>query len=258
MKRFFAEYRNDYSTYTFSYAAYCVKETREEVPAIYAEGFLPYTGRQDIDADVFYMARSLRVDLARFEDTSENRRVDRLASPLNIVFDVTPKADFDTASPVFTTFCTEYAEERFSGGSMETARLNYILSRDLLTHIFTFRAQEKTLGYVFTVIEGGILHYWYSFFDTATLQTFPLGKWMMWRTLRWAKERGLQYAYLGTCYQLKALYKVRDHKGCEFFDGMGWNDDTKLLKTLCNADSEPPPTADLFKQIDHPIQARYL
>ncbi|MCX6379550.1 MAG: hypothetical protein NT023_08750 [Armatimonadetes bacterium] len=68
----------------------------------------------------------------------------------------------------------------------------------------------------------------------------------------------MQYAYLGTCYQPKALYKVRDHKGCEFFDGTGWNDDKTLLKTLCNADSEPPASADLFKQLEHPIQARYF
>lgn len=257
MKRFFAEHRNDYATYTFSYAAYCIKETQEEAPAIYAEGFLPYTGRQDIQADVFYMARSLRVDLSRFEDTSENRRVDRLAAPLEITQEVAAKADFDAASPHFIRFCADYAAERFSGGSMEDARLKYVLSRELLTHIFTFRAQESVLGYVFAVIEGDILHYWYSFFDADALQTFPLGKWMMWRTLRWAKESGLRYAYLGTCYQPKALYKARDHKGCEFFDGTGWNDDMKLLKALCSSDPEPPAAADLFKLLDHPMQPRF-
>ena len=137
---------------------------------------------------------------------------------------------------------------------MDAARLRYVLSRELLTHIFTFRSAGKPLGYVFAVCEGEILHYWYSFFDTTYMQTFPLGKWMMWRTLRWAKEQGLRYGYLGTCYQPKALYKVRDHKGCEFFDGMGWSSDLKVLKALCTADSEPSAYADTFKQREHPLQ----
>lgn len=58
----------------------------------------------------------------------------------------------------------------------------------------------------------------------------------MWRTIRWAMEQNLDYVYLGTCYKTKALYKIRDHKGVEFFDGVRWNDDMKLIKHLCKRD----------------------
>ena len=135
MKLFCSEYRNDYASYTFSYALYALKESMEEVPEIYAQGFLPYTGRLDLPADLFYRARSLRVDLANFALSSENRRVLRLSADLNIEIEVQRKADFDTQAPAFVAFCTDYAQERFTGGSMTPERLQYVLSREILTQI---------------------------------------------------------------------------------------------------------------------------
>lgn len=245
MKIFYSEYQTDYTTYTFSYAIYCEKEKNSELPEIYEKGFLPYTGNYQIDSDIFYMARSLRVNLANFEDSSENRRVDRKIAELNIQLEITEKSKFDLQSTEFQQFCTEYAEERFSGGNMASDRLDYVLSRGLLTHIFIFKTDNQVLGYVFTALENGVLHYWFSFYDIEYMK-YSLGKWMMWRVIRWAKDNGLNYCYLGTCYKEKALYKVRDHKGTEFFDGAKWNADSELLKRLCKSDEEKK-AADLFK-----------
>lgn len=249
MRVFFSECAVDYSTYTFPYAVYCLKERQEELPAIYAQGFLPYTGMLSLAPEVFYLARSLRVDLSRFADTSENRRVDRKAAELQVTLRPAPKSEINTAGPALREFCTGYAEERFAGGTMDDARLAYVLSRDTLTHILEFTSGGKLLGYVFASVEGEMLHYWYSFFDTEYLSRYSLGKWMMWRTIRWAQEQGLRYVYLGTCYKGKGLYKARDHKGVEFFDGMGWNPDVKLLAELCHRDDEAGrEEPDLFKQ----------
>ena len=52
-----------------------------------------------------------------------------------------------------------------------------------------------------------------------------------------AKNQKINFVYLGTCYGKKALYKVRDFKGIEFYDGNGWNNDVKILKKLCKEDS---------------------
>ena len=246
MKILFSEHQADYSSYTFSYAVYCVKEHQEELPDIYARGFLPYTGDPDWQGEVFYLARSLRVNLAEFRTLSENRRVDRKMEPLQADMIVQPRQDVDTAHPEFLSFCTRYAEERFASGSMDTQRLRYVLSRDLISHIFTFRTAEQTLGYVFAVLSGNLLHYWYSFYDTGYMRSHSLGKWMMWKVIDWAQARGLDYVYIGTCYREKSLYKVRDHKGAEFFDGIRWNTDLELLKQLCRTDESPRPQ-DLLK-----------
>jgi arginine-tRNA-protein transferase len=104
----------------------------------------------------------------------------------------------------------------------------------------------KPVGYVFLVSQGYCIHYWFSFFDLNQMANFSIGKWMMWKSISLAKEEGIKYIYLGTCYGTKSLYKVRDFKGVEFFDGVGWNNDTALLKKLCKSDDETPQK-DWFK-----------
>jgi len=230
MKIFFSENQPDYSTYTFNYAVYCIKETQNELPDIYNQGFLPYTGNLKIEADIFYLARSLRVNLDQFKDTSENRRINRKIEDLAIEIHVHKKMDFDTENPVFFDFCMSYAADRFSGNAMTPERLKYVLCKETGSHILSFTSNGKALGYVLAGIEGNALQYWYAFFEQEYMRSHSLGKWMMWRTIHWAKDNGLAYVYLGTCYGKHSLYKVRDHKGLEFFDGSKWNVDAKLLK----------------------------
>ncbi len=253
MKIFFSENQPDYSTYTFNYAIYCIKEAQSELPTIYNQGFLPYTGNLKIEADIFYLARSLRVNLAQFKDTSENRRINRKIEELAIEIQVHKKADFDTEDLTFFAFCMNYAADRFSGNAMTPERLKYVLSKETGSHILSFTSNGKTLGYILAGIEGNAFQYWYAFFDQAYMRSHSLGKWMMWRTIHWAKENDLSYVYLGTCYGKHSLYKVRDHKGLEFFDGHKWNADDKLLKTLCKTDNETIDK-DRFKLLENPNQ----
>ena len=246
MRVLFSEYQTDYTSYTFSYAVYCQLETPHEVPEIYDRGFLPYTGDLSISENYFYLARSLRVDLARFTSLSENRRVDRKIQPLKIDMTVVGRSDFEASDEEFVQFCQAYAEERFAGGAMSAERLAYVLDRQLITHVFRFATSDKTYGYVLAVVAEGMLHYWFSFYDTDYMRSHSLGKWMMWKVIDWAQQQGLSYAYIGTCYRPKSLYKVRDHKGAEFFDGRGWNTDVAFLKELCQHD-EDNKTTDMFK-----------
>jgi len=196
------------------------------------------------------------VDLERFEDTSENRRVDRKAAPLELTLEAHPRAEFDLADPRFRAFCTGFADERFSGGTMSAERLDYILGRETLTHVLTIRSRGERLAYVFTALSPGMLHYWFAFYDTQYLVSHSLGKWIMWRTIHWAREQGMRHVYLGTCYTEKALYKVRDHRGVEWFDGVGWSQDLDALKKLTAMDAEPrdrdllkPPWTDVSRSI---------
>ena len=246
MKIFFSENKVDYSTYTFDYAIYCLKESQAELTEIYEKGFLPYTGNLDIEGDIFYLARSLRVDLERFDDTSENRRVNRLVEPLDVQLEVIKKEDFDLNAPEFLSFCQEYISQRIGDDNMSMERWQYIISRETGTHIFRFTSEGKLLGFVFAALNNEMLHYWFAFFDTEYMRTHSLGKWIMWRVIRWAKDNNLKNVYLGTAYKASALYKIRDHKGLSFFDGSGWNKDVDRLKELCKTDLEPK-VADEFK-----------
>ena len=251
MKIFYAENQPDYATYTFNYAIYCIRETKDELPAIYNKGFLPYTGNPKIEPEIFYLARSLRVDLDLFGDTSENRRIDRRITPLSIQLTVKEKSNELISDTAFFNFCMDYAGDRFSGNAMTSERFKYVLGRATGNYLFSFTFGEEALGYVLAAIEGDSLHYWYAFFNQNYMKSHSLGKWMMWKTIHWAKAEGLKYVYLGTCYGNHSLYKVRDHKGLEYFDGSSWNGNIKLLKELCKTDNQEIDR-DRFKLLADP------
>ncbi len=254
MRIFFSESQPDYGTYTFNYGVYCLQESEDEVPQVYLQGFLPFSGSLGMRSGVYYLARSLRVDLERFADSSENRRVDRKVVELGVEVEYLTKELVCADDPAFMPFCAEYAAARM-GDAMSLDRLRYIVELPLGNQVFRFSAHGRPVGYVLTAVYGPMLHYWFSFFDTDLMQTHPLGKWMMWYVIRWASEHGLKHVYLGTAYGDKALYKVRDHRGLSFFDGAGWNSDMELLKSWCKSDGQMGPV-DRFKQA--PDLNRYL
>lgn len=244
MKIFRSESFVDYSTYTFNYATYCIKENTSEIPEIYAKGFLPYSNDIDLKHETYYLARSLRVDIESFTTSSENRRVAKKIAVVNPTFKITPISEFDILEKSFQTFCLDYGKQRFSEG-LNAERLNYILKSKSISHIIEFVIDNKKVGYVITIIENGTLHYWFSFFDLE-YQNYSLGKFMMYSVIHWASENNFKYVYLGTCYGEKSLYKVRDFKGLQYFDGNQWNSDNKLLKVKCKSDKSFDK--DEFKQ----------
>ncbi len=244
MKIFRSESFVDYKTYTFNYATYCIKEDQSELPEIYGQGFLPYSNNVNLKEETYYLARSLRVDLSAFKESSENRRVSRKIETLQPSFEVLPIDDFNVKDPEFKAYCLEFANQRFSE-SISMERLDYIMQSKSISHVFQFKIAEKTVGYVISIIEQGSLHYWFAFFDL-DLQAFSLGKWMMFSVIKWAFEQKLNYVYLGTCYGEKSLYKVRDFKGLCYFDGNQWDYDMKTLKQKCKSDTAF--STDEFKQ----------
>jgi arginine-tRNA-protein transferase len=247
MKIFYSEHNKDYTSYTFDYAVYAMMEKRSEVPEIYDKGFLPYSNDPKDPREIFYMARSLRVNLKQFKDSSENRRVDRKLASLGLIPEIQPVSSFNLKDSHFQELCIKYAVRRFSGKSMTKERFDYITSRGTLSHIISFSAKnEKPAAYVFCNIEDKILHYWYAFFNADLLASVPIGKWLMWKTIDLAKSMDLNHVYIGTCYGEKSLYKVRDFKALSFFDGEKWNSDMQLLKSWCKSDDQPLAT-DRFK-----------
>ena len=250
MKIFFSESIPEYQSYTFNYGIYCIKESNHELTKIYESGFLPYSGSTTLSYEVFYLARSLRVDLDRFDDTSENRRVNRKIEPLNIKLEVLDKKQLLATDAGFLPFCVNYINSRI-GEAMTAVRLDYILRLTSGTHIFRFTKDHEVVGYVLAVIDSQIVHYWFSFFDLELMKTHSIGKWMMWSVISWAREHQKKQVYLGTAYGEKALYKVRDHKGLSFYDGNGWNQDMDLLKEWCKTDQDRNAT-DRFKLAEDP------
>lgn len=241
MRVFYSEYLKDYSSYTFSYAPYCLFESREKITEIYDAGFLPYTGNPEIEHHIYYMARSLRIPLERFSPGSENRRVFR---KMNGYVVESEWCDMEKIAEDedFRRFCLNYCDRRFSEGVMTPSRLDYILHSPFATGVIRYSIDGRRAGEVLISHNEDILHYWYCFYELEAFEDLPLGKLIMTDVIRQAAEKGYSYIYLGTCYGTEALYKVRDFRGVEFFDGSRWRTDLETLKAWCKADGIPLPS----------------
>ena len=155
---------------------------------------------------------------------------------LDISYKILDKSEFKH-SREFKNFCLNYSKERFSNKPLSRERLDLILIRENYNKIFIFYRKNNPIGYVLTYTNKNIIHYWFSFYDTKFMKDFSLGKYIMEQVIFYAKNQKINFVYLGTCYGKKSLYKVRDFKGIEFYDGNGWNNDVKILKKLCKEDS---------------------
>jgi hypothetical protein len=261
MKVFVSECTPHYGSYTFPYAIYCVAESQDELTAVYNGGFLPYTGNWQQGTafahNVFYLARSLRVDLQQFRLSSENRRVLRRAGDDVVCGEPLALASAEGAALVgsqsFSDFCCAYADKHFVGNSMSAERLRFVLSRSAATHLFRFgrRASNDAapLAYVLAMIRPGeCLHYWFAWLDDTAMQSMHIGNVAMLRVLQWAQNEGLKHVYLGTVYHEKALYKVRPFSGVQWFAGSHWSSDVAELKRRCALDGAPLASGDYFKE----------
>ena len=79
VKLLFSEQKSDYEHYQFPYAIWAVPEAGETPADIFNAGFLP-SSRQ---LDRFYLCRQVRVNLAKFKVSSENRRILRKGESIN-------------------------------------------------------------------------------------------------------------------------------------------------------------------------------
>lgn len=224
MKLFSSELGSNYDTYTFGYTNYALREASDSLTAIYEKGFLPYSGSREV-RNVFYMARSARVVLSQFSQTSENRRI---AKKFDGVFTKKriERKDF-IADESFYTFCLTYFAAQH-GAVMPRERLVHIMECALITHVIEYQKGEDKAAYVLEVETENMAHYWFSFYALEYAKQ-SLGLWLMQDAVLHAKQRGLSHYYLGTVYGEKALYKT-NFEPLEWWNGAVWNTDVKILK----------------------------
>ena len=217
--------RQDFSTYIARPDTQFIEREQESLQELYALGYLPHSGTKNLN-NVFYSARSARVLVSTFELTSENRRI---ARKFDGQFTKERIKDF-IPDEAFYTFCTTYFATKHGPQAMPRERLEHLMHCDLISSTTIYRKAGTVAAYVLEVEDGTMSHYWFSFYDLAYAKQ-SLGLWLMLDALRDAKERGIEYYYLGTVYGDKALYKT-NCKPLEWWDGEKWNNDISLLKEL--------------------------
>ena len=105
MKTILSEGNIDYKNYKFGYTVNCVLEKTDNIEKVFSRGFLPYTGDINNSKEVYYMARSIRINLNHYERLSENKRIIKnVKSKFNIKFELQEKKTFNHDKD-FKDFC---------------------------------------------------------------------------------------------------------------------------------------------------------
>lgn len=225
MKLFFGEFAPNYSKYHFPYQVWLKREENDSVDKIYDNGFLPIRSLPE----VYYLSRSVRVDLSKFELSSENRRILKKTEEIS---SKTMNLNEFSYTPQIQKFCKDYTVGKLGKDVLPTSAIRAIFTSGVYNGLMEFKqtTEQKTIGLAVLYNSSSLVHFAHSFYDIE-YPNKDIGARMMLEAILWAKDNGKQFAYLGTCYQESALYKTQ-YSGVEFFNGFRWSDNIEELKEI--------------------------
>jgi arginyl-tRNA--protein-N-Asp/Glu arginylyltransferase len=232
MKLLFSEQNSDYEHYQFPYAIWAVPEEGETPSDIFDAGFLPSSR----NLDLFYLCRQVRVNLAKFKPSSENRRILRKGAGIEVKLMPRDKYDY---TPEHRQFFKTYADIKFGKDVMTLERLDALFAAQIISHLLVFTDTEHggEVGVATLYLEGRALAFYYYAFYDLNYYARNLGMFMMTSAVALFAERGFKHLYLGTCYSRNAMYKTQ-FAGAEFFNGFRWSDNLDELKFIIRRDKQ--------------------
>ncbi len=208
--------------------------TDTNINSLYNEGFL-FTR---IGKGILHQTRSVRVDLSKFELSSENRRILRKTEPITYTLSPIPYHlySWEIGKMGKDFYETKFGEKTFSANKIKELMTDE--SKSNFNEVFIYglnqESEIRNVGYCVALETSEILHYCYPFYNLSPI-TYPLnpntGLGMMTRAILWAKENGKKYVYLGSAQRPTDTYKFQ-FAGAEWFDGKEWRSDVEELKKV--------------------------
>ncbi|MDB5259508.1 MAG: Arginine-tRNA-protein transferase domain protein [Candidatus Taylorbacteria bacterium] len=190
-----------------------------------------------IGKGVMHQTRSVRVDLAKFELSSENRRILKKAAEANIALSTKPLplADYHWS---LGKLAKDFYEAKFGPGIMSAVKIKEILTdaaagnfNSLLAYS-TGAENSASAAYCIAYENSAMLHYSYPFYDLAAASK-NMGMGMMLTAIEYAKKSGKRFIYLGSLQRPGDIYKLQ-FAGLEWFDGKMWQTDLEKAKMILN------------------------
>lgn len=197
----------------------------EAVGSMYERGFV-FTR---LGRGTMRQTRSVRINLNKFEPSSENRRVLKKTDDVILETVALPHPDYDWRIHKlgFDFYTKKFGPKTFSANKIKelmtsgTSNFNTLL---------VYKRMNEPVGYAMCFESDDWLHYAYPFYDLeAKIDNLGIG--MMTKAVLWAKEKGKKYVCLGSAQNPAAVYKTQ-FKGFEWFDGVKWQTDKAKLKDL--------------------------
>ncbi len=198
----------------------------ENLNTLYDQGFL--FGR--LGLGIMDQTRSVRIDLTKFELSSENRRIMKKTAGLEITNQAIPyhSYNWNIGKLGKDFYDAKFGEKTFSANKIKELLTNNKKSN--FNKLLIYKLQTEIVGYAICRETDEFLHYCYPFYNLKT--NFPnLGLGMMLRAILWAKETNKEYIYLGSAQRPTDTYKLQ-FEGLEWFDGKKWQTDLNELKKI--------------------------
>jgi arginyl-tRNA--protein-N-Asp/Glu arginylyltransferase len=195
--------------------------------AMYGDGFV-FTR---IKRGAMTQTRSVRIDLKKFELSSENRRVLRKTENIEMRITRLPHPDYDwrIAKMGFDFYTKKFGKKTFSANKIKelltSEQSNYNLLMKFIDH-----DSKESVGYAICFDNKDLLHYAYPFYNLNS-SISNLGMGMMTKAIVWAKEQDKKFVYLGSAKNSTAIYKTQ-FSGFEWFDGKEWQTNIEELKKI--------------------------
>jgi arginyl-tRNA--protein-N-Asp/Glu arginylyltransferase len=197
------------------------------VEAVYNDGYV-FTR---IGKGAMNQTRSLRINLNKFELSSENRRVLNKTDGLNLSAQAIPYVKYEWT---IHKIGKEFYEKKFGKKIFSAQKIKELITNEAKSNfnkLFIYNKDQKNIGYCIALETKNILHYCYPFYRLQTtyygLQNIGIG--MMLKAVIWAKENKKKYVYLGSMQRPGDIYKLQ-FAGLEWFDGNVWQGNLKKLK----------------------------
>lgn len=205
--------------------------SQENVAAMYDKGYV-FTR---IGRGVMHQTRSCRIDLSKFEPSSENRRILKKTEDLRLSMSPLPHSNYN-----FTIgkLAKDFYGTKFGISIMSVQKIKEMLtdkSKSNFNVLLQFSdmslgSMVGLIGYSICYEDESVFHYSYPFYDLHN-SSKDMGLGMMIRAIMYAKDRELKYVYLGSLQRPGDTYKLQ-FAGLEWFDGKKWQTDTEPLKEL--------------------------
>lgn len=177
--------------------------------------------------------RSLRINLEKFELSSENKRILRKNEAININSHPLPYQNYNwTIGKLGKDFYTT----KFGDGTFSANKIKELFTdpdKSNFNRVLIYSIENQAVGYCICYETNQILHYSYPFYQLNDNHQLPpnLGLGMMLKAILSAKDQGKKYIYLGSASRPTDTYKLQ-FTGLEWFDGKGWKTDLEELKNI--------------------------
>ena len=197
----------------------------ENVSTLYDDGFV-FTR---LGKGMMTQTRSVRVNLDKFELSSENKRVLKKTEDITLSVISLPHPTYDWH---IHKLGFDFYTKKFGEGTFSANKIKELLTSDESNYnlLFVYKLNDKPVGYCICFGNKDWLHYGYPFYELEP-EIKNLGIGMMTKAILWAKEQGKKYICLGSAQNPAAIYKTQ-FKGFEWFDGSNWQTDIDKLKKI--------------------------